>query len=43
MKKLFKVLTETNKVRFVKAYNTQEVRLKMYQIYGSELFTIKQL
>jgi hypothetical protein len=43
MKKQFKVLTETNKVKFINAYNKQEVRLKMYQLVGSENFTIKQL
>lgn len=43
MKKLYKILTETNKVRFVKAFNKQEVRLKAYQLYGSENFTIKAL
>lgn len=43
MKKQFKVLSETNKVKFVNAYNKQEVRLKMYQLLRSENFTIKQL
>jgi len=43
MKKTFKVLTETNKVKFVNAYNESEVRIKMYQLLGSELFTIKRI
>jgi len=43
MKKQFKVLSESNKVKFVNAYNIQEVRLKMYQLLGSENFTIKQI
>lgn len=43
MKRTFKVVTETNKVKFVNAYRKSEVRIKMYQLLGSELFTIKQI
>jgi hypothetical protein len=43
MKKTFKVLTETNTVRFFEEYSESRVRLKCYQLFGSELFTIKQI
>jgi len=43
MKKQFKVLTESNKVIFLNAYNEFEVRIKMYQKLGSELFSIKRI
>ena len=43
MKRTFKVVTETNKVKFVNAYFESEVRMKMYQLLGSELFTIKAI
>jgi len=42
-KPLFKVVTERNKVKFIKAKNENKARHTMYQMLGSELFTIKEL
>lgn len=42
-KTLYKILTETNKIRFMEAWNTKEVRLRCYQLYGSENFIIKKV
>ena len=42
-KRLYKVLTETNQLLWVKAWNEKEVRGKMYQLVGSENFTIKRV
>ena len=39
--KLYKVLSETNKLRFVSGYSESEVRLEMYQTLRGENFTIK--
>lgn len=43
MKKLYRILTDTNKVRRLYAYNKSEVRLKAYQLYGSENFIIREV
>lgn len=42
-KNLYKVLTETNKVFWVKEYSEGKVRLNMYQKVGAENFTIKRI
>ena len=40
-KPLFKTVTESNIVRFIKAKNENKARYKMYELVGSENFTIK--
>ena len=42
-KKLYKTVTESNNVKFVWRRNERQVRLYMYQLVGSELFTIKEI
>jgi hypothetical protein len=42
-KKTYKVLTETNKVKFIVARTESEVRIKMYQLVGSETFIIREI
>ena len=43
MKKLYKVVTERNSVKWINAYSKTQARYKMYQLLGSELFTIKKV
>ena len=40
-KPLFKTVTEYNRVRFIKAKNINKARYIMYELVGSENFTIK--
>tara|TARA_R110000803_G_scaffold181874_3_gene244262 strand:+ start:279 stop:440 length:162 start_codon:yes stop_codon:yes gene_type:complete len=40
-KPLFKTVTESNNVRFIKAKNEYRARLNMYELVGAENFTIK--
>ena len=43
MKKTFKILTETNKVKFFEEFSKFDVRIKCYQLFGSENFIIKEI
>jgi hypothetical protein len=43
MKKTFKVIPERSHIRFVNAKSEFHLRIKMYQLLGSELFQIKKL
>ena len=42
-KKFYKIVTETNKVKFKYAKNKSALRLDLYQLYGSENFTITRI
>ena len=42
-KPLYKTVTESNNVKFIKAWNKKKARRDMYQLVGSELFTIKKV
>lgn len=42
-KPLFKTVTESNNVKFIKAWNKRKARRDMYQLVGSENFTIKKV
>lgn len=37
----YKTITESNAVRFITAWKMSEARMKMYQLVGSENFTIR--
>lgn len=42
-KKFYKILTETNQVKFKYASSEKELRMDLYQLYGSENFTITKI
>jgi len=42
-KKTYKTVTESNKVKFIVAKSLTEARIMMYQLVGSENFTIKTI
>lgn len=41
IRKQYKIVTESNTVRFIMAWKMSEARVKMYQLVGSENFTIR--
>lgn len=42
-KPLYKVLTDSNEVRFISAWGKGVVRKKCYDLYGSQNFIIKEV
>ena len=43
MKKLYKIHTESNTIKRIMAYGIIEARVRAYQLFGSENFTIKKV